>query len=81
MRAITHIRTNVFKQTQREFGRLAGVSQGTVSRWERGDLAPSHYEMTRIRTAAIRLGMPWDDQWFFVAPPSETGNPAGETVA
>ena len=52
MKAITYIRTSVFKQTQREFGQLAGVSQGTVSKWERGELQPSHPEMTKIRTAA-----------------------------
>ncbi|WP_185982841.1 helix-turn-helix domain-containing protein [Aureimonas mangrovi] len=68
MRPITFIRTDVFKETQKAFGRIAGVSQGTVSRWEAGDLAPAQAEMIRIRNAAIRLGLPWDDAWFFVLP-------------
>lgn len=68
MRPIEFIRTRVFKQTQSSFAKLAGVTQGTVSKWEAGTLAPSQDEMTRIRTAAIRLAMDWEDEWFFVVP-------------
>lgn len=68
MKPISNIRTNVFHQTQSAFGRLAGVSQSTVSKWEAGTLAPSQDEMIRIRTAAIKLGVPWDDMWFFIVP-------------
>lgn len=68
MRPITIIRTKRFQQTQAAFARLAGVTQGTVSKWEAGTLAPSQSEMTRIRTAGIKLGMAWNDEWFFVVP-------------
>ena len=68
MRPIEFIRTRVFKQTQASFAKLAGVTQGTVSKWEAGSLAPSQDEMARIRTAAIRSAMIWDDEWFFVVP-------------
>ncbi|MBY3582235.1 helix-turn-helix domain-containing protein [Rhizobium bangladeshense] len=73
MRPIEFIRTQVFKQTQAAFARLAGVSQSTVSKWEAGVLAPSQEEMVRIRSAAIRLAIgwerePWQDEWFFVIP-------------
>ncbi|WP_416333376.1 helix-turn-helix domain-containing protein [Agrobacterium tumefaciens] len=53
MRPISFIRTRVFQQTQASFAKLAGVTQGTVSKWEAGTLAPSQEEMSRIRTAAI----------------------------
>ena len=68
MRPIEFIRTKVFKQTQAAFAKLAGVTQGTVSKWEAGSLAPSQEEMARIRTAAIRSAMVWHDEWFFVVP-------------
>ncbi|PZM07601.1 helix-turn-helix domain-containing protein [Rhizobium tubonense] len=68
MRSISFIRTRVFNQTQASFAKLAGVTQGTVSKWEAGTLAPSQAEMVRVRTAAIRLAIPWDDEWFFVVP-------------
>lgn len=69
MKPITNIRNNIFQQTQSAFGRLAGVSQGTVSKGEAGTLAPSQEEMIRIRTAAIKLGIEWNDIWFFIVPP------------
>lgn len=73
MKPIEFIRTEVFKQTQAAFARLAGVSQGTVSKWEAGSLAPSQEEMSRIRIAAIRIAItwqnePWQDEWFFIVP-------------
>lgn len=68
MHPIAHIRKNVFKLSQAAFGTLAGVDQGTVSRWEGGQLAPDLAEMARIRTAARRRRLPWDDSWFFSVP-------------
>ena len=68
MRPICFIRANVFKQTQSSFAKIAGVTQGTVSKWEAGKLAPSHDEMKRIGTAAILSAVPWEDEWFFVVP-------------
>lgn len=75
MKPIEFIRTQVFKQPQTTFAKLAGVSQGTISKWEAGKLAPSQDEMNKIRSAAIRLAIEWEheawqDEWFFVVPRS-----------
>lgn len=67
MNTMRHIRTSVFRVTQAEFGRLAGVGQATVSRWE-GGVAPSLEEMQAIRKAAFERGIDWDDRLFFEAP-------------
>lgn len=75
MSAIRHIRKDVFDVTQAEFAALAGVSQGTVSRWEAG-VAPSLAEMQAIRAAAAERGIEWNDAWFFETPtPSEAPAP------
>lgn len=68
MKPIEFIRIKVFQMKQSDFGRIAGVSQGTVSRWEKGELHPSQDEMARIRAVAIRLALEWNDEWFFVVP-------------
>lgn len=62
-----HIRTKVFAVTQSEFAALAGVTQASVSRWEKG-VAPSLDEMRAIRSAAEERGLPWDDKFFFETP-------------
>lgn len=68
MNAIRHIRTKVFKVTQGEFAKLAGVTQATVSRWENGT-EPSLGEMAKIRKAATKKKIEeWDDSLFFRAP-------------
>ena len=70
MRAIEHIRKNVLEMTQTAFAELAGASQGTVSRWETGELEPDREQLDRIRSAAKeRKGDEWDDSLFFEAPP------------
>lgn len=63
------IRRNVFGGTQTAFAQIAGVTQATVSRWERGELEPSREEMARIRSAAHERGIAWDDRWFFEPAP------------
>lgn len=68
MRPIEYIRLKKFNVTQSVFGQIAGVSQATVSKWEAGTSAPTSNEMARIRSAGIKLGIDWDDQWFFVVP-------------
>lgn len=68
MSTITHIRKNVLGMNQAELASLAGVSQGTVSRWEQGKLSPSFEEMRRIREEAKRRGKRWNDTWFFEEP-------------
>jgi len=72
MNQIVHIRKGVFSVSQAEFAEIAGTTQSSVSRWERGELEPSRSEMTRIREAAIARGLAWDDVWFFESPPTET---------
>lgn len=67
MSAIRHIRLKVFQATQADFAALAGVSQGTVSRWENGT-ALSLDEMKAIRKAAAERGIMWNDAWFFETP-------------
>lgn len=63
--AIQEIRKSVLGISQVELAEIAQVSQGTVSRWEAGELAPSLAELSRIRAAALDRGKQWDDRWFF----------------
>lgn len=70
MNAIKNIRLNVLKMKQHEFAAVAGVDQGTVSRWERGDLMPSLEAAAKIREAA-KGKRGWSDKLFFEAPKSE----------
>jgi predicted transcriptional regulator len=68
MSALRHIRKDVLALSQSEMAVIAGVSQGTVSKWENGELDPSLDEMSRIRDEAMSRGVTWDDRWFFAAP-------------
>ena len=68
MNAMAHIRKAVFGITQAEMAEIAGASQPTVSRWERGEDEPDREQMARIRAHAWQLVKPWDDRWFFEAP-------------
>ena len=65
MQAIVHIRKNVFGVTQAEFAEIAGVNQGTISRWESGARTATLEELERIRLEARRRGLDWDDGLFF----------------
>ncbi|MGX5719887.1 helix-turn-helix domain-containing protein [Shinella zoogloeoides] len=67
MSTMKHIRTKVFELTQAEFASLAGVTQASVSRWEKG-VAPSLDEMKAIRRAAEERNIEWDDKFFFETP-------------
>ncbi len=49
MNAIRNLRENVLKLTQAQLASLTGVSQATVSRWERDELSPSLDELRRIK--------------------------------
>lgn len=60
-----HIRTKVFRCTQHEMAEIAGVSQGTISKWESGQQAPLSTALKNIRRAAHRRAIPWSDAWFF----------------
>lgn len=68
MNAIFHVRKVRFGVSQAEFGAIAGVSQGTVSKWEADELSPDREEMERIRSEAKAKGLEWDDRWFFEVP-------------
>lgn len=65
MHPIKRIRLKVFGLKQDEFALLAGVTQGTVSRWERGDLEPNRVQLAKIRDAAAARGLSLSDSWFF----------------
>lgn len=71
MNPILHVRKSVLGLSQAELGAIAGVSQGTVSKWEAGEGSPSRDELARIRSAAIEKGIAWEDRWFFEAPSAE----------
>jgi transcriptional regulator with XRE-family HTH domain len=62
---ISHIRSEVFRLTQQEFAELAGSTQATVSRWEKGELSPTADNLAWIRRAAIAKGIEWNDSWFW----------------
>lgn len=59
------IRTKVFGVTQVEMAGIAKVSQATISRWESDLRDPSLPELSRIRAAAKRRRLKWDDAWLF----------------
>jgi transcriptional regulator with XRE-family HTH domain len=67
MALMIRIRKGVFGETQRGFAKIAGTSQGTVSRWESSDLDPSRKQLARIRAEARRRNLRWNDAWFFDA--------------
>jgi len=68
MRTIEHIRKNVFRVSQADFGAIAGTTQASVSRWEKGELEPRRSEMDKIRSEAISRGLEWNDRLFFETP-------------
>jgi len=65
MNTMHHIRTKVFRVSQGEMARIAGVSQSTVSKWESGIQTPMSSAFAHIRREARRRAVPWDDKWFF----------------
>ena len=66
-----YIRTHVFKmETQEEFARLLGYNQSQISRFERRAL--SIRAQQKIREAARKRKIRWDDNWFFEVPKSVT---------
>lgn len=65
MHPLERIRTQVFRLDQAKFAAVAGATQGTVSRWERGTLEPSLSQLQSIRMEAERLGLQFEDRWFF----------------
>lgn len=68
MSTLEHIRKTVLGITQVEFAAIAGVTQGTVSRWENGEGSPTLAEMARVRDEARARGIDWKDDWLFEQP-------------
>jgi transcriptional regulator with XRE-family HTH domain len=68
MNAIEYIRTHVFDVSQMAFAKIAGVNQGTVSRWESGVLWPDLQQIERLRNEAKARSLPWRDGWLFDVP-------------
>lgn len=59
------IRKEVLGLTQVGMARVAGVTQGTISKWESGELEPGLTEIARIRAEAARMKKRWRDAWLF----------------
>lgn len=68
MTPIFHIRRDVFKENQSRFALIVGVSQATVSRWEKGEQEPTRDKLAMIRDEARKRRIFWSDAWFFEAP-------------
>lgn len=70
MNTLKFIRTKIFNvSSQSDFAIEIEVAQSTISRWENG-AAPSLDEMQKVRSAAQKRGLPWNDSWFFEPAPS-----------
>lgn len=65
---LKRLRKRIFAETQTGFGVIAGVSQATVSKWEKGLSSPELDQLRRIRAEALRRGLSWNDSWFFDLP-------------
>jgi len=72
MTPMLRVRKNFLGLSQAKLARIAKVSQGTVSKWEAGELEPDRYQLARIRNAIQGRGIEWDDRWFFEAPPNQS---------
>lgn len=72
MSAIAHIRKQVLGISQAALAEIAGVTQATVSRWEKGELVPDLNALSRVRTAAREKDPAFDERWFFEVPPVDT---------
>ena len=70
MSAIRHIRQSVFKMTQTAFAEETDIAQSTLSRWELG-AEPTLEGVRKIRAAALRRGLGWDEDWFLL--PADDG--------
>jgi predicted transcriptional regulator len=84
MSAIHRIRTEVFRVSQGEMARIAGVTQPTVSRWEAGASSPTLQEVERIRAAAKQRRLRWNDRFLFETPSVSAGlsdGPSAEVAA
>lgn len=75
MNTLKRIRVDVFDVRQPEMARIAGVSQSTVSRWEKGEFTPGIEPLRNLRKAALERGLPWDDALILESPSSSPSEP------
>jgi DNA-binding XRE family transcriptional regulator len=68
MEPVAFIRRAVFQATMPAMARIAGVSQGTISKWENGIHTPNADALGLIRAHARTLGCKWNDDWLFAVP-------------
>jgi DNA-binding transcriptional regulator YiaG len=71
MSPILQLRKRVFGISQAELADIAKTSQGTVSKWESGELEPDREQLALIRSEAQARGLDWSDAWFFEPAPAE----------
>jgi transcriptional regulator with XRE-family HTH domain len=64
------IRKEVLRISQAQMAAVAGVSQGTVSKWEAGELEPDRDQLAKIRSFVTARGIEWRDSWFFDPAPA-----------
>jgi transcriptional regulator with XRE-family HTH domain len=63
------IREDVFGcKTQKAFADLLGYPQNTISRFEKGTRRLTIEAQNRIRAAAKKRRIKWDNNWFFEVP-------------
>ena len=63
------IRECVFRMpTQKAFGDLLGYPQPVISRFETGKARITREAQDRIRAAAKKRRIKWDNNWFFEVP-------------
>jgi transcriptional regulator with XRE-family HTH domain len=68
MNLMLHIRKEVLRLSQAQLAEVAGVSQATVSRWERGQWEPNRDELARIWSWARENDVALSDAAFFAKP-------------
>jgi transcriptional regulator with XRE-family HTH domain len=69
-----YIREHVFGiPTQAEFARLLNYTQATISRIETGEIRAGPDFQERVRDAARKRKIKWNDSWFFEVPKHQRG--------
>lgn len=71
MTPMLYVRKRVLGLTQAEMAEIAKARQGTVSKWENGELEPDRAQLGLVRAEIDRRGIAWDDRWFFEVPPTD----------
>ena len=76
-----YIREVVFGcATQEAFAKILKYEQATISRWETGTRRIDRTAQERIRRAAKKRRLVWQDSWFFEVPP-DAPHPKRGTVS